>query len=456
MSSRSLLPRAIGIALLALAFAIPAFAQECFITGPTELCPGETGELCGPPSGDYGLDWTLPDGTHTSEHCVAATGGGVWTLRVYDWKTGEAVECTHEVVLRGGGGAEYLIEGPASGCEGATVTLCGPGSAASWSWSGPDGFTSDQRCVDVGVAGTYALTIPSSAECGPATLECSHDVSFERCITVENCPRPPGFWASQCRSVRAGKPPRIASVQIAQVASCVDQQTALFDWSADDRAFCRLMMPLDVDLRLEAKRQFAGVWANVCAGQIGVDPEHGPPVSLDPMAQVFINGQRGTVSAWLVISEARLTVLENASLEDEDVQAMYREIIRDGGMINDGLGVEPPCGLLKHHGLARRDAELADGGDAMELTLAGANPFSSSAALAFTIGGDEARDVRIGVYDLTGRLVREIASGRFEPGRHDVRWDGLDQNGARARGGVYFVIGRVGQGRVSARLTLVR
>jgi len=475
MSSR---PRfsigAIGLALLALALASrTASSQQCFINGPFSICPGETAELCGPAEGDYGIEWTLPDGTHSSDRCVTVSGGGVWWLRLFDYGTGQWTECSREVV-QPGEAASCAIEGPTSACDGTAVTLCGPESASSWTWSGPGGFTSDQRCIDVTAGGTYTLSIPGSPECGPAMVECSQDVTFEACQTIENCPRPPVFWASQCRSARddGNTPSRVNPLQLAAVASCVDQHTPMFDWSGDDRAFCRTMMPSNTNLRTKAKRQFAGVWANVCAGEANIVPARGPRVGLDPLALVLINGERGTVSSWLVITETRLTALDGAIIKDETVKEMYRAIIREGWMINHGQGVEPACGLLSRKGLTSRldeeiaedlagdeslEEALADESDApMAMTITGANPFGSSATLALTLGSNDARDVRVGVYDLTGRLVRELANGRLEPGRHEIRWDGIDQSGARAHGGVYFVIGRVGGDRVSARLTLVR
>ncbi len=64
------------------------------------------------------------------------------------------------------------------------------------------------------------------------------------------------------------------------------------------------------------------------------------------------------------------------------------------------------------------------------------NPFSGSTDIAFELES-EAR-VRIGVYDVRGRLVRNLVDGRFSPDRHVVVWDGRDDHGHPAAGGVYF------------------
>ena len=39
----------------------------------------------------------------------------------------------------------------------------------------------------------------------------------------------------------------------------------------------------------------------------------------------------------------------------------------------------------------------------------------------------------------TGPHVRTLARGVLTAGRHIVEWDGLDDSGARVRGGVYLV-----------------
>jgi flagellar hook assembly protein FlgD len=46
--------------------------------------------------------------------------------------------------------------------------------------------------------------------------------------------------------------------------------------------------------------------------------------------------------------------------------------------------------------------------------------------------------VAIRVYDVSGRLVRTLASGPAEPGRHDVLWCGRNDQGEPVGSGVYF------------------
>jgi hypothetical protein len=53
--------------------------------------------------------------------------------------------------------------------------------------------------------------------------------------------------------------------------------------------------------------------------------------------------------------------------------------------------------------------------------------------------GTVPRHVDLSVYDVTGRRVRNLISGRLPTGRsHTVRWDGRDQRGIPVAAGVYF------------------
>jgi hypothetical protein len=65
------------------------------------------------------------------------------------------------------------------------------------------------------------------------------------------------------------------------------------------------------------------------------------------------------------------------------------------------------------------------------------NPFNPTTAIRYTVpaGGG---DVRIAVYDVSGRLVRELVGGHQEEGQHSVVWDGRDAFGHELASGVYF------------------
>ena len=83
------------------------------------------------------------------------------------------------------------------------------------------------------------------------------------------------------------------------------------------------------------------------------------------------------------------------------------------------------------------------------LTLLGnsPNPFNPETTIRFLVPAGPKRDYSVRVYDVAGRLVRNLAAGKIEAGAHDVRWDGTDQRGAVVSSGVYLY--RVSAGRES-------
>lgn len=84
---------------------------------------------------------------------------------------------------------------------------------------------------------------------------------------------------------------------------------------------------------------------------------------------------------------------------------------------------------------------------------------STSAESRAAIGVDLARDgdLVLRVYDLQGRLVRELVDRQMLPaGFHRIVWDGRDAGGRLAASGVYLVQGRSGRTLASTRIVQVR
>ena len=65
-------------------------------------------------------------------------------------------------------------------------------------------------------------------------------------------------------------------------------------------------------------------------------------------------------------------------------------------------------------------------------------------------------DVSWSVYDVGGRLVREVFAGRQSIGDHELRWDGMDGRGQRTPPGVYFWSLKVGQRAQRGRIVIFR
>jgi hypothetical protein len=65
------------------------------------------------------------------------------------------------------------------------------------------------------------------------------------------------------------------------------------------------------------------------------------------------------------------------------------------------------------------------------------NPFRTSTAISFDL--PRPGPVRLGVFDIEGRLVRKLADGNEPAGQRTVVWDGRDDEGRLASSGVFFV-----------------
>lgn len=82
------------------------------------------------------------------------------------------------------------------------------------------------------------------------------------------------------------------------------------------------------------------------------------------------------------------------------------------------------------------------------------NPFNPRTTVRFDLA--RAAAVQLEVYDLQGRRVRTLASGRFEAGEHAVAWDGNDDGGAGVASGVYLIQLRGDDFAETRQVTLVK
>ncbi|MBZ0268813.1 FG-GAP-like repeat-containing protein [bacterium] len=74
---------------------------------------------------------------------------------------------------------------------------------------------------------------------------------------------------------------------------------------------------------------------------------------------------------------------------------------------------------------------------AFALRQSAPNPFRSTTRIAYDL--PQPSGVSIRVYDVQGRLVRELVrTDNHEPGRHTVVWDGRDGSGMRVASGMYL------------------
>jgi hypothetical protein len=82
------------------------------------------------------------------------------------------------------------------------------------------------------------------------------------------------------------------------------------------------------------------------------------------------------------------------------------------------------------------------------------NPFNPRTVVTFEL--PQAGEVSVAVHDVQGRLVRRLAAGGHEAGRHELVWDGRDDRGRAAGAGVYLVRLSAPQGDVATRVVLIK
>jgi hypothetical protein len=82
------------------------------------------------------------------------------------------------------------------------------------------------------------------------------------------------------------------------------------------------------------------------------------------------------------------------------------------------------------------------------------NPFIGCTQIGFSVG--RAGRVRLRIYDVTGRLVRDVLDEEREPRYYVERWDGLDGSGRTVSPGIYIYRLEVGDWSGVKKMLLAR
>jgi hypothetical protein len=82
------------------------------------------------------------------------------------------------------------------------------------------------------------------------------------------------------------------------------------------------------------------------------------------------------------------------------------------------------------------------------------NPFNPSTRIGFNL--EQPGNVQIAVYDLAGRLVRNLVNESMTAGDHYVVWNGTTESGAAAPAGQYSYVMRTAKGQMARSMILVK
>jgi hypothetical protein len=95
-----------------------------------------------------------------------------------------------------------------------------------------------------------------------------------------------------------------------------------------------------------------------------------------------------------------------------------------------------------------------DSGRRFGLAQNSPNPFNPKTAISFTL--PEAVDVRLEVFDVSGRKMATLVDRRLDAGPHSVSWDGVTDSGEQAASGVYFYKLTAGEEKTSRKMVLLK
>ena len=184
--------------------------------------------------------------------------------------------------------------------------------------------------------------------------------------------------------------------------------------------------------------------------QARVIPEKGPAEAGNPGGDnmgsaVALDGEFGRK-----FNYAAIGVQWDAGDNGGDAGSIYIFDTEDEKKLNIPLPVEP-----------RDDLALIMLGDIKRTALLQnfPNPFNPETWIPYTLV--DAADVNIGIYDVQGKLIRQLDIGRQRAGRYLGRqtaayWDGRDQLGESISSGVYFYTFQAGVYQKTRRMVILK
>jgi len=82
------------------------------------------------------------------------------------------------------------------------------------------------------------------------------------------------------------------------------------------------------------------------------------------------------------------------------------------------------------------------------------NPFNPYTTISFHLPTQE--NVLLQIFDVKGKLIRNLIDNNMHAGSHELIWDGLNDNGIQVGNGVYFYTLRSGRQTITKKMTLLR
>ena len=170
--------------------------------------------------------------------------------------------------------------------------------------------------------------------------------------------------------------------------------------------------------------------------------------------------EKGYVAVNPFASESKTLMLEKT----------YYKIVPEGGGFVDSLGhwdgkltyeevkgtieLPPVSALILKDSLAVGIAQPSPFPKELSLAQNYPNPFNPSTTIAYRLVNSSW--VSIDIYDIHGRLVKNLLHGRQQAGYHTLKWDGTDVQGKSLSSGIYFYRLKANKREVTKRMLLLR
>lgn len=210
---------------------------------------------------------------------------------------------------------------------------------------------------------------------------------------------------------------------------------------------------MTVDLNVDAVRDLAGALINV-----GFDPARLELVSVENGG--FLDGRAGSLffkrsgQGWLEVSATRLDQEQpGVSGNGTVARATFRIVDENAGDLNVQYDLRSAGGTVLGRGTTQAGA-YTGGAVGFQLYAAHPNPTRDNSNIVYSV--PTATNLSLDVYDVTGRHVRSLFSGRREAGYHVAQFDGLDDAGNSLSGGIYFYRLQADGKTATQKLTLSR
>jgi hypothetical protein len=112
--------------------------------------------------------------------------------------------------------------------------------------------------------------------------------------------------------------------------------------------------------------------------------------------------------------------------------------------------IVPGAIYLEHVGI---DADVDLPGE-INLAQNYPNPFNAETRISFDLPNSS--DISLDVYDVLGRRIRTLTSGKREAGHYSITWNGKDDSGNNVTSGMYFYRLRTAESDLTGKMVLLK